>query len=100
MTTNQSVPLLQLANPNAGDVLGTGALVVSGVAFDPTSAQGQGVDRVELFLDSRDNGGIFLVALIFSKHQPFQVTITVPYNANGRTTCSLMRIPQPPALRR
>jgi len=80
---SQPGPVLQLANPNAGDVLATGASVVSGVAYDPASAQGPGVDRVELFLDSRDGGGTFLGGVDVQQATTFQVTITVPRNANG-----------------
>jgi hypothetical protein len=31
-------PVLQLANPNANDVLNHGPLIVSGLAFDPASS--------------------------------------------------------------
>jgi hypothetical protein len=80
---NQLGPVLQLANPSAGDLLATGASVVSGVAFDPASTQGPGIDRVDLFLDSRDSGGIFLGGVDLQQTSAFQVTITVARKANG-----------------
>jgi hypothetical protein len=53
-------PRLQLANPNANDLLPRGTYLVYGVAFDPASQQGAGVDRVEFFLDAREDGGFHL----------------------------------------
>ena len=34
--------------------------MISGTAYDPAATQGSGVDRVDLFLGERDNGGTFL----------------------------------------
>lgn len=53
-------PTLEVANPAAGDMITPGALVIQGVAFDPTATTGTGVDRVSVFLDDRDGGGFFL----------------------------------------
>jgi hypothetical protein len=53
-------PVLQVANPNAGDTLLQGYYVISGLAYVPNASQGSGVDRVAFFLGDRDTGGVFL----------------------------------------
>jgi hypothetical protein len=53
-------PTLVVANPSPGDNLTPGKLEMQGVAFDPVAAAGTGVDRVSVFLDNRDMGGIHL----------------------------------------
>jgi hypothetical protein len=53
-------PIFDLSNPSPGDVLPLGGYVVSGTAYDPASAQGPGVDRVQFFLDPRETGGLLL----------------------------------------
>lgn len=50
-------PTLVVANPNPGDMLTPGALVIEGVAFDGSATSGVGIDRVSVFLDNRDTGG-------------------------------------------
>ncbi len=54
---NAEQPTLMVANPSPGDMLTPGRLVIEGVAFDPTAAEGIGVDRVSVFLGSREFGG-------------------------------------------
>jgi hypothetical protein len=59
--TNESAPVLDVANPNAGDTLLTGKTIIQGVAYDPIASTGIGVDRVAFFLDaSREDGGEIL----------------------------------------
>lgn len=53
-------PTLVVANPSPGDMITPGSLMIQGVAFDPTAATGTGVDRVSVFLDDRDGGGMHL----------------------------------------
>jgi hypothetical protein len=53
-------PVLRLANPNAGDFVGRGNYWSFGVAFDPASKQGAGVDAVSFYLEARDNGGVIV----------------------------------------
>jgi hypothetical protein len=55
-----TAPVLDLANPRAGDVLSTGDIVISGDAFVPSAAPLTGVSRVDLFIGARDNGGLFI----------------------------------------
>jgi hypothetical protein len=52
--------IFELSNPSSGDLLPLGGYVVSGTAYDPASSQGPGVDRIQFFLDPRENGGVFL----------------------------------------
>jgi hypothetical protein len=56
----QAGPTLVVENPNPGDMLALGKLEMQGVAFDPATTTGTGVDRVSVFLDNRDEGGMFL----------------------------------------
>jgi hypothetical protein len=53
-------PTLVVANPSPGDNLTPGKLEMQGVAFDPVAPIGTGVDRVSVFLDNRDTGGVHL----------------------------------------
>jgi len=58
--TLQPGPTLVVANPNEGDMVTPGALVIAGAAYDPTATEGVGVDRVSVFLGDRDSGGMYL----------------------------------------
>jgi hypothetical protein len=58
-------PTLVVANPNPGDMVIPGALVMQGVAFDDDAEAGLGVDRVSVFLDDRDKGGLHLGNAVF-----------------------------------
>jgi hypothetical protein len=60
VTTSTSCPTLSLGNPNPGDNLIAGGLVISGSASEPGANSGSGVERVDLFLGARDQGGTFL----------------------------------------
>jgi hypothetical protein len=53
-------PTLVVENPNPGDMLPLGKLEMQGVAYDASATTGAGVDRVSVFLDNRDEGGMFL----------------------------------------
>src|SRR5262249_18049266 len=60
LSPTHAAPVLQLANPASGAVLPIGDVVIEGLAYDPAATDGTGIDRVELFLESRDNGGLSL----------------------------------------
>src|ERR1700681_1259399 len=62
-STCSNGPILDFANPSAGALLSPGDYIVSGVARDPASASGGGIDRVELFLGDRDTGGTEVAAV-------------------------------------
>ncbi len=55
-------PYIAVANPVPGDTLVAGGLNIQGKAFDPIAGveQGTGVDRVQVFLEDRDRGGLYL----------------------------------------
>lgn len=55
-------PYIAVANPAPGDTLLVGGLQIQGKAFDPAASadQGSGVDRVQVFLEDRDRGGLHL----------------------------------------
>jgi mono/diheme cytochrome c family protein len=54
---------LELANPGPGR-LDPGTYVMQGRAKDSRAKQGSGIDRVDFFLDNREQGGIFLASVI------------------------------------
>lgn len=87
VTCPGGAPVVQLANPGPGDVLSQGDYIVSGTAFDPSAAQGAGIDRVDLFLGQRDSGGAFLGEATpgqdTNNPRAFQVKVTLPTSANG-----------------
>jgi hypothetical protein len=76
-------PVLDLANPHPGDVLPNGDVIIDGVAFDPSATQGTGIDRVDLFLDNRDEGGLPLGSGSPADTHAFQIKATLPNTANG-----------------
>ncbi len=55
-------PYIAVANPAPGDVLPVGGLEMQGKAFDPAASadQAAGIDRVQVFLEDRDRGGLYL----------------------------------------
>jgi hypothetical protein len=79
-----SSPILDLSNPSAGDLLSPGDYIVSGVARDPASANGDGIDRVELFVGNRDLGGTE-VGEVVPQQGVFAVTARLPTNVIGGT---------------
>jgi len=81
----EGVPFVQLANPGSGDLLPTGDIVITGAAWDPAATSGSGIDRVELYLDPRENGGLFLGS-VEPPANTFTLTIKVPNSANGGHT--------------
>lgn len=85
--TDEGGPVLQLANPATGDLLPLGGYVVSGTAYDPGSISGPGGDRVQFFLDPRENGGLFLgtavpVAAAPGEAPRFATKIVIPNSAS------------------
>jgi hypothetical protein len=83
----EGMPVLSLANPAPGAVLPVADLLVEGLAYDPAAGTRAGVDRVSIFLDSRDSGGIEIgsgVPGVGSNPRAFQITARFPSNANGQ----------------
>ena len=83
-----AVPFLQLANPGAGDLLPTGDIIITGSAYDSAATSGTGIDRVEVFLDPRDNGGLF-IGSVEPTDKEFKITAAVPNSANGGHTLTV-----------
>jgi hypothetical protein len=95
-TTPTDWPVLQLANPAPGALLDSGDYIVSGMAYDPAATQGAGISRVDIFLGSRDEGGIFLGSAIPGEdimpgvtpgsalgQSAFQMKVTLPSTPSG-----------------
>jgi len=91
--------VLSIDNPQPNDQLPRGKLVMSGLAFDKSATQGSGIDRVSVFLDDRDSGGVhlgdatlaqakFTVPADFSRASTGQHTLFVYARSatNGRET--------------
>jgi Big-like domain-containing protein len=83
-STVESCPVLSVGNPNPGDNIKAGGLVISGEAFDPASQSGAGISRVDLFLGERDQGGLFLGTAVPGANatdpRAWSVEVTVPSN--------------------
>jgi len=80
-------PVFSLGNPNPGDNLVEGGLVISGSAFDPAATSGSGVSRVDLFLGERDTGGTFLGSAVpgtvaGGDARAFSVEVQIPTGIN------------------
>src|SRR5688572_25844064 len=66
-------PDLEVENPQPDEMLTPGRMVISGVAFDPEARIGTGVDRVTVFLEDRDKGGLFLGEATLGRPNPFKL---------------------------
>ena len=75
-------PILDLANPSAGDVLSAGDYFVSGTARDPGANAGDGIDRVDLFVGPRDQGGT-IVGSGVPQQGVFVVDAKLPSSTTG-----------------
>lgn len=86
---SNACPVLSLANPGPGDTMQAGGLVISGAAMDPAAATSgsSGVQRVDLFLGERDQGGMFLGSAVpgavGTNPNAFSVEVTVPNLGKG-----------------
>jgi hypothetical protein len=96
-TARCDAPVLDLANPSPGDMLMPGGYDIQGVAFDPRATQATGIDRVSVFLDSRDAGGIDLGTTTpggpmpiletpgFASPDAFNLLVTLPNTVGAHT---------------
>ena len=55
---------LLVYNPSSGDTVHAGGYSIEGVAMDKAAQSGSGIDRIEIFLDNRDEGGTRLTEAI------------------------------------
>ncbi|MBV9899114.1 MAG: hypothetical protein JO020_33575 [Chloroflexi bacterium] len=88
MASSNSCPTLSLANPNPGDDLTAGGMFISGTASESNAMSGSGVQRVDLFLGERDQGGTFLGSGIpgtgaGGNPDAFNVEVTIPNLGRG-----------------
>jgi hypothetical protein len=91
---------LDVANPAPGSTILAGNYSLEGVAYDKTAKEGAGIDRVDVFLDSRDDGGVRLGSAVLGMNNPmatpgsqwatagFRVVIDLPNNQKGLHTLS------------
>jgi hypothetical protein len=59
-TSGASSVTFQVANPSPGDTIHVGGLVIQGIAADTAAQQGTGIDRIDIFLDNREEGGTLI----------------------------------------
>jgi hypothetical protein len=81
--TSSSTMTLNIGNPSAGDTIKVGAFSISGDAMDKAASTGSGVDRIDVFLDNRDMGGMFLGSAQLGPTSFWQATVTLPNNQTG-----------------
>jgi hypothetical protein len=62
---------LDVGNPSPGATIHVGGLIIEGVAFDREAESGTGVDRIQVFLDNRDNAGVLLGEAVFGDTNVF-----------------------------
>jgi hypothetical protein len=70
-------------NPHPGDPLTQGKYEVGGRATDSAAQSGSGIDRVQIFLDNRDLGGISLGEVSQLSGNRFHLIVNFPQNQFG-----------------
>jgi len=102
-TTTTTMPMtgnimLTIGNPEPSATILSGNYSVEGTAWDQSATSGNGVDRIDVFLDNRDNGGLFLASAQPGIANPTQgsgsqfansgwrVTVNLPKNQTGLHT--------------
>ena len=85
-TSTSSTIVVDVGNPTPGTTVLRGALAVSGTAIDKATTSGPGVDRVDIFLDNRDIGGMALGTAVPDSTGTWQTTVTLPNNQTGLHT--------------
>jgi hypothetical protein len=91
---------LDVANPAPGSTILAGAYSLEGVAYDKTAKEGAGIDRVDVFLDNRDAGGMRLGSALLGTNNPsalpgsqwatagFRMVVDLPSSQRGLHTLS------------
>ena len=74
---------LEVGNPSPGDTIHVGAYNIIGRALDKSAMSGSGIDRVDVFLDNRDQGGMFLGTGSIVNNNLWSATVTIPNNQTG-----------------
>ena len=84
MAPSASTITLNVGNPSPGDTVHVGGINISGSAWDKAATNGSGIDRLDIFLDDRDSGGILLTeAHSFASMNNWTATVTLPSNQTG-----------------
>jgi hypothetical protein len=78
--------MLSVGNPMPGDTILIGSYAMSGMAWDKAATSGSGIDRVEIFLDNRDEGGILLGEATLLSNNMWSATVDIPSNQVGLHT--------------
>jgi hypothetical protein len=77
---------VDVSNPSPGDTIHAGGYVIDGVAFDKAAQSGAGIDRIEIFLDNRDSGGMFLTQVTPGADNMWHAIVPLPTNQTGLHT--------------
>jgi hypothetical protein len=83
VSPSPSTIVLQVGNPSPGDTILAGAYVMQGIAMDKAARVGTGIDRIDIFLDNRDEGGMFLGSAGFGVSDVWTATVNLPTNQLG-----------------
>jgi hypothetical protein len=77
---------MTVSNPSTGDTIHVGGYTIEGIAFDKAAQSGSGIDRVDIFLDSRDSGGMILMEAIPGPNNMWHAIVPLPTNQTGLHT--------------
>jgi len=77
---------LNVGNPSSGDTIHVGGYNIEGTAVDKAAQSGSGIDRVEIFLDNRDQGGTMLTTATPGVNNMWSVVVPLPSNQMGLHT--------------
>jgi hypothetical protein len=77
---------VSVSNPSPGDTIHVGGYTIEGMAFDKAAPSGTGIDRVEIFLDNRDSGGMFLTQAMPGADNMWHAIAQLPTNQTGLHT--------------
>jgi hypothetical protein len=75
--------VLSVGNPQPGDLLPRGKYIMQGLAFDRAATTGSGVDRVSVFVDSRDSGGQLVGDAVLGQPVATGFTVTADLSRLG-----------------
>ncbi len=80
--------MIDVSNPSPGDTIHAGGYTIEGTAFDKAAQSGAGIDRIDIFLDSRDSGGMFLTEAMPGTNNMWHAIVPLPTNQTGLHTLS------------
>jgi hypothetical protein len=86
MPPSSTSVMLDVGNPAPGATIHVGGYVIEGMAFDREANEGTGIDRIDIFLDNRDTGGIMLGGAAFGTDNLWHAMVNLPTNMTGLHT--------------